>query len=83
MFSFTSQSRKSGAILAAGAAALLITGLGVATSNADTLQWCPAISRPRSVNGRDFPVGRRCGGGWLRFRETMASLASGAAHAAA
>ncbi len=51
MFSFTSQSRKSGAILAAGAAALLITGLGVATSNADTLVWNPGKSTAGGTNG--------------------------------
>jgi len=46
-------------------------------------QWCPTISRQRSVSGGDFHVGRRCGGGRLGFRETMGSLTSDAAHAAA
>jgi hypothetical protein len=44
MFSFTSQSRKSGAILAAGAAALLLTGLGTSNAVATQLNWDPGLT---------------------------------------
>ncbi len=51
MFSFTSKSRKSIAILSAGAAALLITGLGVSQATADNLTWNPTQSNAGGTNG--------------------------------
>ncbi len=45
------KSRKSIGILSAGAAALLITGLGVANSRADTLVWNPSQSTTGGSNG--------------------------------
>ena len=42
MLSLNCKSRKSISILSAGAAALLITGLGVSNATADTLNWNPA-----------------------------------------
>ena len=51
MFSPTSQSRKSIAILSAGAAALLITGLGVSNATATNLTWDPSGSSAGSSNG--------------------------------
>ena len=51
MFSLTSKSRKSIAILSAGAAALLITGLGVSNATADNLAWNPSGSSAGPSNG--------------------------------
>ncbi len=51
MFSLTSKSRKSIAILSAGAAALLITGLGVSNATADNLTWDPSGSSAGPSNG--------------------------------
>ena len=51
MFSFTSQSRKSIAILSAGAAAVLLTGLGVSNVSADSLTWNPSQSTAGGTNG--------------------------------
>ena len=45
------KTRKSIGILSAGAAALLITGLGVANSRADTLVWNPSQSTTGGSNG--------------------------------
>lgn len=51
MFSFTSQSRKSIGILAAGAAALLATGLGLSSATAASLTWDPGQSASGGTNG--------------------------------
>ena len=55
MLSVTSQSRRSIAILSAGAAALLITGLGVssaaATTTITTLNWDPGLIGTAGSNG--------------------------------
>ena len=51
MFSLTSKSRKSIAILSAGAAALLITGLGVSNTTAANLTWDPSGNSAAASNG--------------------------------
>jgi|GEM_PF-3204882 len=51
MFTFTSQSRKSVAVLAVGAAALLATGLGLSTATAASLIWDPGQSASGGTNG--------------------------------
>ena len=51
MFVFASQSRKSIAILSAGAAALLLTGLGVSSATAASLTWDPGQSASGGTNG--------------------------------
>ena len=45
MFTFTSKSRRSIPVLSAGAAALLITGLGVSNAAASQLNWDPGLSQ--------------------------------------
>jgi hypothetical protein len=51
MLSVTSRSRKGIAILSAGAAALLLTGLGVFPASADNLAWNPNQSTAGGTNG--------------------------------
>ena len=51
MLSVTSQSRRSIAILSAGAAVLLLTGMGVSQASADSLTWNPAKSNAGGTNG--------------------------------
>ncbi|MHB1769183.1 MAG: beta strand repeat-containing protein, partial [Phycisphaerae bacterium] len=52
MFSLASKSRKSTAILSAGAAAaLLLTGLGVSRAVANNLQWNPGLSTTGGTDG--------------------------------
>ncbi len=51
MFTHTSQSRRTMTLLSAGAAALLITGLGVFQARADNLTWNPNHSSAGGTNG--------------------------------
>ncbi len=51
MFTHTSQTRRTMTLLSAGAAALLITGLGVFQARADNLTWNPNQSSAGGTNG--------------------------------